>query len=142
MQSSHHVSAVKELWLNSITFSNKLDNILGAIHGLGFSEYMVLNILANSPKEMMRRVDIANELGRTASGITRLLIPMEKTGLVQKESSERDARVSLVKMTDSGKKIYTDATVTVDERCKKLLNNLNEDSVDELLKLMIAIRNA
>ena len=142
MQSSHHVSAVKELWLNSIIFSNKLDNILGAVHGLGFSEYMVLNILANSPKEMMRRVDIANELGRTASGITRLLIPMEKTGLVQKESSERDARVSLVKMTDSGKKIYTDATVTVDERCKKLLNNLNKDSVDELLKLMIAIRNA
>lgn len=142
MPNSNYVSAVQGLWLNSISFSNKLDNILGAIHGLGFSEYMVLNILANAPKEMMRRIDIANELGRTASGITRLLIPMEKTGLVEKESSERDARVSLVKMTDSGKKIFEDATITVNERCKKLLNNLNDDSVDELLKLMTALRNS
>jgi DNA-binding MarR family transcriptional regulator len=140
MTNINYVETVQKLWLNSITFTNDLDKCLGAIHGLGFSEYMVLHNLTKSPKEMMRRVDIASELGRTASGITRLLIPMEKMGLVSKESSERDARVSLVKVTNSGKKIFNDATVTMNERCQRLLQNLDHGDVDRLLGQMNKIR--
>jgi DNA-binding MarR family transcriptional regulator len=41
-----------------------------------------------------------------------MLLPMEKIGLVDRESSERDARVSLVVLRDSGRRIYREATVT------------------------------
>lgn len=61
-------------------------------------------------------------------------------GLVSKESSERDARVSLVKVTNSGKKIFNDATVTMNERCQRLLQNLDHGDVDRLLGQMNKIR--
>ncbi len=51
----------------------------------------------------MRRIDLANAIGVTASGITRLLLPMEKIGLVKREAHAGDARVSYVTITKSGK---------------------------------------
>ena len=51
----------------------------------------------------MRRGDLAEAIGLTASGVTRLLVPMEKIGLIQRESDARDARVSYVMLAPSGK---------------------------------------
>lgn len=140
MPDHNYANVIQKLLVNSIAFTNELDKSLGSIHGIGFSEYMVLSNLTKSPNQMMRRVDIADELGRTASGITRLLIPMEKIGLVEKASSERDARVSLVKITKAGKQVVNDAATTVNERSKKLLSNLDESKVSTLLALMNSIR--
>ena len=39
----------------------------------------------NSKTKSMRRVDLAQSLGLTASGETRLVAPMEKIGLIQKK---------------------------------------------------------
>lgn len=50
----------------------------------------------------MRRVDLADTIGLTASGVTRLLLPMEKVGLVKRESHIGDARVSYVVIAPGG----------------------------------------
>lgn len=70
---------------------------------------MVLYYLDNSFDKTMRRIDLAEKIWLTASGITRLLLPMEKIGLVKKQTNENDARVSLVSITDSGKLYLDDA---------------------------------
>ena len=51
----------------------------------------------------MRRIDLAGKLGLTASGITRLLIPMEKIGWIKREPYTDDARVSYVSIANGGK---------------------------------------
>lgn len=79
------------------------------VHGISFTEFMVLYHLDNSRTDNMRRIELAEKVGLSASGITRLFAPMEKIGLVEKEVNPRDARVSLVKLTKAGKKIFTDA---------------------------------
>jgi len=119
--------------------SKHLDNSLGAIHGIGLTEYMVLQSLMEAPDKSLRRIDLAEALGRTASGVTRMLMPMEKIGLVVKESSSRDARVSLVRVTAAGEEIFSHASTTLAKRSESLLKNLNAKETDGFLKLLQAI---
>ena len=50
----------------------------------------------------MRRIDLANELQLSPSGITRLLDRLEDQGLVGKGECKEDARVSYAVLTDAG----------------------------------------
>lgn len=136
---SHYGAIAKSLWLNTAIISKHLDNSLGAVHGIGLTEYMVLLNLAEAPNQSLRRVDIAEALARTASGITRMLMPMEKIGLIQKELNERDARVSLVKITAAGEELLKNASVTLDAKAEALLKNLDVKKADKLLELLDAI---
>lgn len=77
--------------------------------GLGFSEFVILHYLSEAKGEKMRRIDLAEKIGLTASGVTRLLAPMEKIGLVRRESNELDARVSYVAIAPGGKRKLTEA---------------------------------
>lgn len=127
---------IKAIWQTAEVFSRRLDNSLGAYHGLSLTEYMVLETLMEAPEHSMRRVDIADALSRTGSGITRLLKPMEKIGLVEKDVSQRDARVSLVKLTAAGEALYLNAQSSLNEKSKQLLKNLDNSQCRELLKLL------
>ena len=71
-------------------------------HGLTLSDYEVLLRLANAENQMMRRVDLAQSVLLTASGITRLLDGLEQSGCVEKVKCDSDARVSYAKLTPGG----------------------------------------
>jgi DNA-binding MarR family transcriptional regulator len=71
-------------------------------HGLTLNDYEVLLHLSRADGGMMRRVDLAESVLLTASGITRLLDGLERSGYVTKESCPSDARVSYAKLTDAG----------------------------------------
>jgi DNA-binding MarR family transcriptional regulator len=86
--------------------NRKFDSGLG---GLGWTEFLILHHLNQAEGQKLRRIDLAEKIGLTASGITRLLLPMEKIGLVQKEVNERDARVSLVMLASGGKRQYEES---------------------------------
>jgi DNA-binding MarR family transcriptional regulator len=71
-------------------------------HGLTLNDYEVLLHLSHADGGMMRRVDLAERILLTASGITRLLDGLERAGLVCKETCASDARVSYAKLTADG----------------------------------------
>ncbi|MDT0584118.1 MULTISPECIES: MarR family transcriptional regulator [Alteromonadaceae] len=116
--------------------TKKLDGTLGAIHGIGLTEYMVLNELNNAHEYTVRRIDLADSLGKSASGITRILLPMEKSGLIVKQSNLKDARVSLVKITDAGMEIFNNAHLTVSQKCEQIFAHWNESETVSVLKLL------
>lgn len=126
-------AVIKTLWLKSTLINKRLNNSLGYVHGIGFSEYMVLNSLFDSPNKTMTRIDLAQSIGRTASGVTKMLLPMEKIGLIQKEVGARDARVSLVKLSKAGERLFSDATTTLNQSSKKILSGLNARQASEFL---------
>ncbi|MFA6271596.1 MAG: MarR family winged helix-turn-helix transcriptional regulator [Patescibacteria group bacterium] len=74
----------------------------GGLDGIGFNEFVILFHLNRAAGKKMRRIDLAEKMGLTASGVTRILAPMEKIGLVKREASTGDARVSFVAITASG----------------------------------------
>ncbi len=81
-------------------FTRKLDARLG---GIGFTEFVLMHHISQAEGGRMRRTDLAEKLGLTASGVTRLLLPMEKIGLVRREADKNDARVSYVTLGAGGK---------------------------------------
>ena len=50
----------------------------------------------------MRRVDLAEQILLTASGVTRLLDGLERSGYCERASCESDRRVVYAVLTDSG----------------------------------------
>jgi DNA-binding MarR family transcriptional regulator len=75
---------------------------LEAEHGLTINDYEVLLRLARAPGRIMRRVDLAEQVVLTASGITRLLEGLERCGYVDRASCPGDGRVKYAHLTDAG----------------------------------------
>ncbi|MBT4290823.1 MAG: winged helix-turn-helix transcriptional regulator [Deltaproteobacteria bacterium] len=113
----------------------KIDNQL-SIHGINFSEFMIMFHLVHAPEKKMRRIDLADKIGLSASGITRLVAPMEKRGLVYKESNKRDARVSLVKLSAAGERILKESGVSLDITAQGLLSGLKDFNMAEMLNTL------
>jgi len=62
----------------------------------------VLVQLYYAPDHRMRRIDLARTVLLTASGITRLLDGLERTGWVCKQRCASDARVTYAVLTEAG----------------------------------------
>ena len=111
-----------------------------SVHGLGLSDYFVLNQLYIAPSQKMRRSELAERVGLSPSGITRLINPLEKIGLVEKELNPRDARVSLVTLSASGKQIFKDAKTSFSYASRVLFESLNatqRSTLSELLQTLL-----
>src|SRR5213083_2797755 len=63
-------------------------------HGLTINDYEVLLRLAHAPERAMRRVDLAESVLLTPSGITRLLDGLERCGFVERAACATDRRVT------------------------------------------------
>lgn len=111
-----------------------------SLHGLSFTEFLVMNQLSRTPNRVMRRIDLAHSVGLSASGVTRLLAPMEKMGIVSKEPNPRDARVSFVKLTDSGASLYADALETFKIHSSEVFGVLTKDDQASLMGLCQALK--
>lgn len=85
----------------------------------------------------MRRIDLANELQLSPSGITRLLDRLEDQGLVGKGACKGDARVSYAILTDDGLgKLRAAAPGHVDDIDRRLGEVLDEEEMRTLAQLL------
>ena len=85
----------------------------GSVHGLALNDLLLLMNLERAPLGRMRRVDLAGALAMSQSTVTRLAAPLEKIGLVRRESAEHDGRVGYVALTDAGRSKTRDAGTTL-----------------------------
>ena len=79
-------------------------------HGLSVNDYEALLLLSRAEGGCMRRVDLAERLQLTPSGVTRRLDGLERQGLVQKSSCSTDGRVSYAGLTKAGRRKLEQAT--------------------------------
>src|SRR5215210_7339812 len=73
-----------------------------AEHGFTINDYEALLHLSHAEGGRMRRVDLAERLLLTASGVTRLLDGLEAAGLVGKDTCASDRRVTYAVLTPAG----------------------------------------
>lgn len=71
-------------------------------HGLSMTAYEALYVLSRAEGRRLKRVDLAERLVLTPSGVTRLLEGLEADGFVEKVACETDLRVSYAQLTDDG----------------------------------------
>lgn len=96
------------------TVGRRFDGRLGSLHGISFADFAILLQLRRAPQMRLRRVDLADQLGLTASGVTRALVPLEKIGLVSRKPDPRDARVGYATLTAAGRRVLDEALETVE----------------------------
>ena len=77
----------------------------------------------------------------TTSGVARQLGPLERIGLVGRESNPRDARLALVTLTDTGRRIAGEARDTAEEAAEGALRTIwGEADRERLGELLAAVR--
>ena len=101
-----------------------IDEALGSHHGLGLNDLAVLLELQAAPGGRMRRAELARRLAITTSGVARQLQPLERIGVVDRESNPTDARLAIVVLTATGDALATDAAATAELAARVALERL------------------
>ena len=110
-------------------------------HGLDFSDFMILHYLNEAPEQKLRRIDLAEKLGLTASGITRILLPLEKLGIIKRDLDNDDARARYATLTPAGENLLKDATATVEMKIDDLIPTEDRTKLKEFTELLEQINN-
>ena len=126
---------------------NKLGTIVsrkfdGSLGGLGWSEFILLYHLSQAEGKKLRRIDLAEKAGLTASGVTRILLPMEKVGYISKEINAEDARVSLVMIASGGQQKLDEALDRIEPIVEELLASQDSENITGLSKVLETIGGA
>jgi DNA-binding MarR family transcriptional regulator len=117
--------------------TRELNAALVASHGLTINDYGCLLLLSRADDQGMRRIDLANELQLSPSGITRLLDRLEAQGYVGKGECKEDARVSYAILTEAGmeklRTAWPEHVEAVERRVGAVLSEEEIRTLDELL---------
>ncbi|MBV8148920.1 MAG: MarR family transcriptional regulator [Candidatus Eremiobacteraeota bacterium] len=114
----------------------RLEPRLAGHHGLSFSELRLLRAIAAARDRRLRPTDLAAELDVTASGVTRAILPLEKRGIVRRETDPSDARVSRVTLTTAGQTLLDHAATTAADAATRLLRRLSLGQIRQLERLL------
>lgn len=110
-----------------------------SLHSISLSDFMILLHLSRAPEQKLRRIDLAEKVGLTASAVTRKLAPLEKIGMVKREENARDARVSFVKLAKGGKRTLEEALGSAEMAASELYTPEKEDELEEITNILIKL---
>lgn len=119
---------------NALT--NRFDRALG---GLSLTEFLVLTELELSPTKQLRRIELAEALGVTSSGISKILLPMMKVHLIKDGKTSDDARVRSVEATAAGREKMHDEMVRLQFLVDELLPEGSKREAEAFINNLKAI---
>lgn len=117
----------------------RFDGRFATLHGISFGDFVLLLHLSRAPGGKLRRVDLAEAVGLTASAVTRSLIPLERIGLVTRQRDLRDARVGYAVITKAGQRILHEAMSSAELACQDAVRGRGEPELSSLSELLVQI---
>jgi DNA-binding MarR family transcriptional regulator len=130
-----------EAWINFLrahaAVTRQFNAELLATHGLTINDFDVLAQLARAPEQALKRVELAERVLLTPSGITRLLKGLEDAGYVGNRPCKEDARVTYAVLTARGRKKLEEARETHVASVRALFSERFErDELESLASLL------
>ena len=104
-------------------------------HGVTQAQYNVLRILRGSHPARLACSDIGDRLVDRTPDVTRLLVRLEKHGLVERRRAEHDRRVVEVAITDAG----LETLATLDDPVERVMDRVTESLSDDDLATLSAL---
>jgi DNA-binding MarR family transcriptional regulator len=89
-----------------------LERELGERHGLGVSDFEVLERLAESGQHRFRAQELADAVHLSQSALSRLISRLERDGLVERCMCDMDRRGIYVTLTGAGRQRHAEAVPT------------------------------
>jgi DNA-binding MarR family transcriptional regulator len=108
-------------------------------HDLSTTQYNILRILRGT-EEGLSCSEVGERLITRVPDITRLLDRLEKRGLVRRERSATDRRVTLVHLTEAGQRLLRPLDTPVNELHRRQLQHLGSKRLKELCLLLDKVR--
>ena len=121
------------------TLARRFDGRLGTLHGLSLGDFILLLNLSRAPGGKLRRVDLAEQLGLTASAVTRALIPLERIGLVKRQRDMRDARIGYAVLTETGQRVLEESVSSAEVVSEDAIPQKNDSQLRSLSELLVQI---
>ncbi|MCC5968732.1 MAG: MarR family transcriptional regulator [Pararhodobacter sp.] len=118
-------------------FHARLSGEFGAVHGLSVNEFFLLMHLERATSQRLPRVELAKRMHVSGSTVTRMVAPMEKTGLVAREVDAHDARFAFVAITRAGQTKLSEARATFEKQAGYLFQDRWEDNELEQLSNLL-----
>jgi len=106
------VAAWRSMTASHAAVCSALEHELGTRHGLGVSDFEVLERLAESDQHKFRAQELAGAVHLSQSALSRLIDRLVKHGLVERCLCDNDRRGIYVILTDAGRSRYTEARPT------------------------------
>lgn len=89
-----------------------LEKSLQGEHGIGLSEFEILDRLVDANTGSYRMSDLAADIYLSQSALSRAVARLEEDGLVQRSMCNDDRRAIFVCLTDKGRKVHKAARPT------------------------------
>jgi DNA-binding MarR family transcriptional regulator len=106
------VSAWRALAARHAAVSAALERELGERHGLGVTEFEVLERLAEDQEHQFRAQELAEAVHLSQSALSRLIGRLEQHGLVERSLCDLDRRGIYVCLTEAGRRRHAEAVPT------------------------------
>jgi DNA-binding MarR family transcriptional regulator len=106
------VGAWREMQARHAAVCSALDRELGDRHGLGISDFEVLDRLAENPSCEWRAQDLAESVHLSQSALSRLVDRLARAGLVERCACDNDRRGIFVLLTEAGTRKHAAAAAT------------------------------
>ena len=116
------------------SFFGKVDE---SQRGTGF----VLNYLRESDHEVVAG-ELARELGVSTARIAALLKTMEKNGLILRQSSAEDARLTMVRITREGIEYNDRMWEFIVSKMELMIKMVGREELEEFIRISYKIREA
>jgi DNA-binding MarR family transcriptional regulator len=141
-QNKPFASLEEEVFLNLQRTANVLTGKIAEIlkpFELSHIQYNVLRILRGSAKGLACS-EIGERLVTKDPDITRLLDRLEKRGLIVRGRYERDKRVVIVRITETGLELLQALDADINLAPRRMLGHLGKDMLEKLNALLILVR--
>jgi DNA-binding MarR family transcriptional regulator len=106
------VATWRELAGRYVACSCALERELQERHGVGMSEFEIIDRLAGAECDQLRMQELAELVHLSQSALSRAVARLERAGLVGRALCEQDRRGVFVGLTDAGRERYAMALPT------------------------------
>lgn len=128
------------LRIASNVLANRYEKLVSQ-YGITTSQYNVLRILKGVYPGGHPRCEIAVRMMETAPDITRLIDRLEKQGLVLRDRTKEDRRMSITKLSEKGLKLLNEIQPMIDKEHRNSTKNLSEEECRKLSALLEKLYN-
>ena len=116
----------------------KLQENLGAFHGLNYEDFTLLHRLLGAEGGCMPAADLARFLGLPTSALIRKMVLLEKTGLAERTAGTNGDGLHAA-IRPGGRKLMQAAVTTVEAICADAVKSVAPESLSQVNVALLAL---